>query len=69
MSVQLLSQVVMGSMSSEIITNKLDQLSRYGKGKAFLPGRGGMKSLNTFIAFDEGERFLIVTSRSDAKSI
>ena len=49
MSVQLLSRVVMGSVSSEIITNKLDQLSSYAKGKAFLPGRGGMKSLNKFI--------------------
>ena len=49
MSVQLLSRVVMGSVSSEIITNKLDQLSTYAKGKVFMPMRGGMKSLNKFI--------------------
>ena len=48
-SVQLLSRIDMGSVSSEIITNKLDQLSSYAKGKAFLRGRGGMKSLNKFI--------------------
>ena len=49
MSVQLLSRVVMGSVSSEFITNKLDQLSSYAKGKAFLPERGAMSSLNKFI--------------------
>jgi hypothetical protein len=39
----------MGSVSAEIITNKLDKLTSYAKGKRFLPGRGGMKSLNKFI--------------------
>lgn len=48
-TVNLLSQVLMGSASAEILTNGLDKLTSYCKGKVFLPGRNGRKLLVKFI--------------------
>ena len=48
-TVTLLSQVLMGSASAEILTNGLDKLTSYCKAKEFLPGRNGRKLLVKFI--------------------
>ena len=48
-NVTLLSQVEMGSVSAEILTNGLNKLTSYGKGKELVVERNGRKQLVRFI--------------------
>ena len=48
-TVTLLSQVLMGSVSAEILSTGLDKLISYGKGKRFFVGRNGRKQLVKFM--------------------
>ena len=48
-SVHLLCQVLMGSLSADVLINNLDRLPSYGKGKTILTGRSAMKSLNKLV--------------------
>ena len=48
-NVTLLSQVEMGSVSAEILTNGLNKLTSYGKGKELVVGRKGRKQFVRFI--------------------
>jgi len=41
----------MGSASAEIVTNGLDKLTSYGKGKELLVARNGRKRLEKFIYY------------------
>ncbi|XP_068680749.1 uncharacterized protein [Montipora foliosa] len=50
-NVTLLSQVLMGSVSAEILTSGLDKLNGYCKAKELLPGRNGRKLLVKFIYY------------------
>ena len=48
-TVTLLSQVLMGSVSAEILSTGLDKLISYGQGKRFFVGRNGRKQLVKFM--------------------
>ena len=48
-SVHLLCQVLMRSLSADVLINNLDRLPSYGKGKTILTGRSAMKSLNKLV--------------------
>ena len=48
-SVHLLCQVLMGSLSADVLINNLDRLTTYGKGKTILTGRSAMKSFNKLV--------------------
>ncbi|XP_068745692.1 ATP-dependent DNA helicase RecQ-like [Montipora capricornis] len=62
-NVTLLSQVLMGSVSAEILTSGLDKLNGYCKAKELLPGRSERKLLVKFIYYLILKGFLKETIR------